>query len=63
MLGNMETQKLIKKMLNKHKKMSKALRYELVAEQLGVTPRYVRYLEAGRPVKVKAIEKLIRIMA
>ena len=50
-------------MLDRHKNLSTTIRYEMVAEALGLSPRYVRYLEKGERKAPKHIEKLIRIMS
>lgn len=62
MPNNNQSVKLIKKMLNKYPHLPNALKYEYVAEDLGVSSRLVRYIEKGR-VPPKPVEKLMQILA
>lgn len=59
----MKTQKAIKKMMGQYKKFPKALQYEMVADKLGITSRWVRYLEIGEKKPSGHLEKLIQILA
>jgi hypothetical protein len=57
------TQKLVIKLLNRKKCYNKATQYELVADELCITTRQVRYLESGEKQGSRALQKLIRILA
>jgi hypothetical protein len=64
MSNTTEIQRMVKKLLKRYSYLSKTTQYDMVAEDLGISSRLVRYLESDpKRVPPKPVEKLIRIMA
>jgi len=64
MSNTTEIQRMVKKLLKRYSYLSKTTQYDMVAEDLGISSRLVRYLESDpNRVPPKPVEKLIRIMA
>lgn len=51
----------INKLLKRYPRYPKELRYELLAKDLGITPRWVRILGNGKPPS-NHLRKLIKIL-
>lgn len=60
---NNATIKSIKKLLKRYSMFSKQVQYARVAEDLKISPRWVRYIESGEKQPSKHLAEFIKIIA